>query len=47
MRGALERKLRRKHGDRAVEAARTLLADVLETLGGAAQVRARRVRMRT
>ncbi len=44
-RAALMRKLEARHGKSAIDAARVTLAAVLEDLGGAAAVRARRVRM--
>jgi hypothetical protein len=43
-REALEDRLRQRFGAPALDAARTLLADLLDTLGGAAAVRRREVR---
>jgi DNA-binding MarR family transcriptional regulator len=43
LRAELEEKLRRKHGAKAIAAARAVLAEVLETLGGVPAVRSRRV----
>jgi DNA-binding MarR family transcriptional regulator len=44
-RAGLEERFRRSHGSRALEEARKLLADVLESLGGSEAVRSRRVRL--
>lgn len=44
-RAALERRLAARHGESALAQTRALLAEVLESLGGAAAVRARRVTM--
>ncbi|PIM70061.1 transcriptional regulator [Streptomyces sp. JV178] len=43
-RAALEERLRQRFGAPALDAARTLLADLLDTLGGAVAVRRREVR---
>jgi DNA-binding MarR family transcriptional regulator len=43
-RARLERRLAKRYGARALEGARALLAEMLEELGGSAEVRARRVR---
>jgi DNA-binding MarR family transcriptional regulator len=43
-RAALEDRLRQRFGAPALDAARALLADLLDTLGGAAAVRRREVR---
>lgn len=42
LRGELEDRLRRKHGAKAIVTARKVLAEVLESLGGAPAVRSRR-----
>ncbi|WP_224241013.1 MarR family winged helix-turn-helix transcriptional regulator [Hyalangium gracile] len=44
VRAELERRFERSHGRKAIEDARKLLARVLDSLGGAEAVRARRVR---
>lgn len=44
LRAGLEERWKRAHGSRALEEARGLLADLLESLGGAEAVRTRRVR---
>ncbi len=44
VRAGLEERFKRAHGSRAVAEAHQLLADVLESLGGAEAVRNRRVR---
>jgi len=44
LRTALAQRFESAHGKRAVDAARTLLADVLQSLGGAEAVRTRRLR---
>ncbi|QRK13847.1 winged helix DNA-binding protein [Archangium violaceum] len=45
VRAGLEERLRRSQGRRAVEEARKLLANVLDSLGGTEAVRARKVRL--
>jgi len=45
IRGELEARFKRAHGSRAVDGARALLAEVLDSLGGTEGVRTRRVRM--
>jgi DNA-binding MarR family transcriptional regulator len=44
LRAELQERFERRHGKRAVEDARKLLAQVLDSLGGAEAVRSRRVR---
>jgi DNA-binding MarR family transcriptional regulator len=45
IRASVEKRLLAKHGDRKLDAVRAQLAEVLETLGGADAVRARKVRL--
>lgn len=42
LRGELEDRLRRRHGAKAIDTARKVLAEVLESLGGAPAARSRR-----
>jgi DNA-binding MarR family transcriptional regulator len=44
LRAGLEERWKRAHGSRALEAARELLANLLESLGGSEAVRTRRIR---
>jgi len=44
IRGTLEQRLRKRHGPATIERAKSLLARILEDLGGADAVRARRIR---